>query len=67
MSHLFYLEGLKNVGAHFLINDLTKEEWDGLMLIATAKEDVRKEREEKEKERQQLLKSMRSGGRNKIR
>jgi len=58
LSHLFYLEGLKNVGAHFMINDLTKEEWDGLMIIASAKEDIRKEKEKKEEERRNLQRVM---------
>jgi len=48
LSHILYIYGLKEVGAVFNINDLTKEEWDSIMLIEGVKSEIERERYEKE-------------------
>lgn len=48
VGHVLYLYGLKNIGATFHINDLTKNEWDGILLIEGAKSEIERERMEKE-------------------
>lgn len=47
LQHLFYLDGLKKVGARFNINDLTKEEWDGLLLIEGVRVEIEREQMKK--------------------
>jgi len=44
LQHIFYLDGLRRVGATFSINELTKEEWDGLLLIESVRIEVENER-----------------------
>lgn len=58
VSHLFYLDGLNRVGATFHINDLHKCEWDGLVLIESARIELEKERMEKADEKAKLQKAM---------
>ena len=49
LSHLFYLYGLVKVGAHFLIDDLTRKEWDGLLMLESIRNEVEQERYEAER------------------
>ena len=51
LQHLFYIDGLRKVGAVYLINDLTKEEWDGLLLIEGIRIEVENERVRKMEEK----------------
>jgi len=53
-EHVIYLDNLIKVGASVQINDLTKEEWDGLILLRKAKNEVEVELIEREKEKQKL-------------
>lgn len=47
LSHLFYLDGLRKVGATFKLNDLSKDEWDGLMLLERVRSEIEEEMVEK--------------------
>jgi hypothetical protein len=43
------LYGLKNAGATFHYNELSKLEWDGLMLIETIRAEIEQEQMEKQR------------------
>lgn len=48
VGHLLYLYGMKQIGVAFRVNDLTKDEWDGLIMIEGLKNEIEKERLEKD-------------------
>lgn len=54
INHLIWLDGLKHVGCNFLLNDLTYEEWEGLLLLQTVRNEIEVEMMEKDKRKQQL-------------
>lgn len=54
VSHLFWLDILRKVGCVFQPNALTKEEWDGLILLETTRAEIELERIEKAKRDRQL-------------
>lgn len=47
VRHIFWLYGLKNAGATFHFNELSKREWDGMMLIETVRAELEREQMEK--------------------
>jgi hypothetical protein len=63
VNQILYLYGLKNVGATFLIDDLSREEWDGLMLLQQVKNEVEAERYERERHKSEAKDALRSSGR----
>lgn len=54
VNHLVYLDGLQQAGCTFGIDDLSKDEWDGLLLIQVTRAEIEWEKYEKEKRKQQL-------------
>ena len=54
IHHLIYLDGLKQVGCTYQLDDLTKTEWDGLLLIQQVRNEIEMEQFEKEKRKRQL-------------
>jgi len=54
INHLLYVDGLKMVGCQFVIDDLTKDEWDGLLLLQIVRNEIELEQADKEKRKQQL-------------
>jgi hypothetical protein len=54
LEHLFYLDGLRRVGAVFQVNDLNREEWDGLLLIESTRIEVERERIKKAEEKAKI-------------
>jgi len=61
LQHLFYLDGLRRVGATYHINELTKEEWDGLLVIEGVRVEVERERVEKEREKAKIRAALQKG------
>jgi len=49
LSHLLYLSGLRRAGATFLLDDLAKEEWDGLLMLDAVQQELESEMLEREK------------------
>jgi len=47
VSHLLYLYGLRQIGAQFHIDDLSKEEWDGLLMLESVKVELGDEQQKK--------------------
>jgi len=54
LSHLFYLDGLRRVGAVFNIDELSRQEWNGLILIEAVRTEVDQERFENAQEKAKL-------------
>lgn len=54
VNHLMYLDGLRQVGCNFQLDDLSKDEWDGLLLLQNTRNEIEWERYEKERRKQQL-------------
>jgi len=54
LSHLFYLDSLRRVGAVFHLNDLSREEWDGLILLENVRAELEQEMYDKEKRKSDL-------------
>ncbi len=48
IGHLLYLYGLRQVGAQFHIDDLSREEWDGLLMLESVKAELEDERAKKD-------------------
>jgi hypothetical protein len=65
LFHLIYLYGLTKVGATFLINDLTKEEWDGLLMLDSVKNEIEHEKYEAERLKQKAEAAVASSRRGK--
>lgn len=63
LEHLFYIDGLRKVGATFSINALTKEEWDGLLLIEGVRIEVERERMHKAEEKAKINAALQKGKR----
>lgn len=61
LQHLFYIDGLRRVGATFSINELTREEWDGLLLIEGVRADVERERTRKAEEKAKVQAALQKG------
>lgn len=61
VEHIFYLENLSRVGATFNLNDLTKEEWDGLIILKRIQNEVETELMEREHEKQRMQQAMAVG------
>lgn len=61
LQHLFYLDGLRRVGATFSINELKKEEWDGLLLIESVRAEVERERTRKAEEKAKIQAALHKG------
>ena len=61
LGHVLYIYGLKQAGAVFHINDLTKSEWDGILLIESVKNEIERERIEKEELKRKLDAAARGG------
>lgn len=57
INHLVYLDGLVQCGCKFTVDDLTKAEWDGLLLIHIVRREIEKEQMEKA-DRERQLKSV---------
>jgi len=49
ITHLFYLYSLLKLGVSFRIDDLTKKEWDGLLMLESVKAEVEHEQYEAER------------------
>jgi len=52
---------LRRVGATFSINDLTKEEWDGLLVVESTRIEVERERMRKEQEKAKVRAALHKG------
>lgn len=52
ITHLFYLYSLLKLGVSFRINDLTKKEWDGLLMLESVKAEVEQEQYDAERLKQ---------------
>jgi hypothetical protein len=65
LFHLMYLYGLTKVGATFLIDDLTKEEWDGLLMLESVRAEIEHEKYEAERLKQKAESAMASQRRGK--
>jgi len=63
LQHLFYIDGLRRVGAVFQINDLTREEWDGLLVIEGVRIEVERERMNKAEEKAKIQAVLQKGKR----
>lgn len=61
LQHLFYLDGLRHVGATFSVNELTREEWDGLLLLESVRMEVERERFEREREKVKIKAALQRG------
>lgn len=61
LQHLFYIDGLRRVGATFSINELTREEWDGLLLIEGVRAEVERERTRKAEEKAKIQAALHKG------
>jgi len=48
------LDGLSQAGCHYRLNDLVREEWEGLLLLQIVRSEIEQEMMDKEKKRQQL-------------
>jgi len=48
-QHLVYLDALRLAGCQFSLDDLTRDEWEGLMLIESERADLQKQEIEKRK------------------
>ena len=51
VQHVMWLDQMKKVGATFRLNDLTKREWDCLIVLESAKSEVEQEHMQREKEK----------------
>jgi len=60
LFHLMYLYGLTKVGATFLIDDLTRGEWDGLLMLESVKNEVEHEKYEAERLKQKATSAIAS-------
>lgn len=57
LSHLFYLDGLHRVGATFSLCDLSKSEWDGLLLLEKVRAKISSDEINKREREQKILRA----------
>lgn len=58
IEHVLFLDNLIKVGASIEINDLTKEEWDGLILLRKVRLDVETELMKQEQSRREAQRAV---------
>jgi len=58
LGHLLYLDALRRVGANFMLDDLTKSEWDGLILIEDVRSEIEQEQYRKQEQKTKLAKAL---------
>lgn len=52
LNHLFYLYSLVKIGASFHVDDLTRSEWDGLLMLESVKAEIEHEKYDQERLKQ---------------